>query len=162
MIHIGSRAPGSQCPAGPLAQSGRGWRSCQGLDSSSTSNGLWGQQHKGGWPPRERRKQAVIREKAVSKAMNIKTLGTGPVIPRSTSAVELGYVEIMQQHVWTDLFLGGICKQFKRICCIHQFSCNLIFFLEYEQNKLAVQTCCVMTSQAAFNPNHLNSDLNDY
>lgn len=35
----GSTGPGSQCPAGPQGQSGRGWRSCQGPDSFSTSNG---------------------------------------------------------------------------------------------------------------------------
>lgn len=46
--HSENRGPGNQCPADPLTQSGKGWRSCQGLDSSSTSIGQLGQQHKGG------------------------------------------------------------------------------------------------------------------
>lgn len=54
--HSESRGPETRCPAGPLERSGRGWRSCLGPDSVSTSHGWWGRQHKGGWSPRGRRK----------------------------------------------------------------------------------------------------------
>lgn len=48
LTRSGNREPGNQCLAGLPGPSGTGWRSCQGPDSVSTSNGQLGQQHKGG------------------------------------------------------------------------------------------------------------------
>lgn len=47
----GSTGQGSRCPAGRPAPSGRGWRSCPGPGSASTSGGWWGRQRIEGWQP---------------------------------------------------------------------------------------------------------------